>query len=65
MMKKIVDPHAEQYHESVSLSELVCDGNLIESLGLEHSTIESVTASCVEDTTTTTTTDDLSYPGPS
>ena len=60
----LLDPHAEQYHESVSLSELACDGSLIENLGLERSTIESVTASHVEDTTTTTT-DDLSCPGPS
>ena len=59
----LLDPHAEQYHENVSLSKLACDGNLIESLGLERSTIESVTASHVEDTTTTT--DDLSCPGPS
>ena len=60
----LLDPHTEQYHESVSLSELACDGNLIESLGLERSTIESVTISCVEDTTTTAI-DDLSCPGPS
>ena len=39
----------------VSLAELVCNSTLSETLGLERSTIESVTAnSHVEDTNTTT-----------
>ena len=56
---QLPDVHPEQWNESVSLSELVCDSNSNEILGLECFAVEPVTASHVEDTSTTTSTDDL------
>ena len=55
------DPHPEQYHENLSLSELVCDTTLSETLGLECLTANSH----VEDTSTTTASTDILFPGPS
>ena len=52
---QLLDVHPEQCNESVSLSELVCDSNSNEILGLECSAVEPVTASHVEDTSTTST----------
>ena len=50
------NPYSEQYNENVSLSELAFDSISSETLGLERSSVESVTELQVESTNTAATT---------